>query len=113
LRHLDALPLSLVPRDEKGVDFLTSEVVIVPVKSILEPPVAAFTHSAHGYRHTLLALSHRLELVLGNLVESVGIPPDLKSQPTAAREHPGLVANGHVLSPAQHRSRLPAAIRPI
>jgi hypothetical protein len=102
LRHLDALSLSLLPGDQKCVDLFLCEIVVIPVKTILEPPEAAFSYSAHGNRHTSLIRAYGLEVVPSNLCDSIRRLANVEREPTPAGEQPGLMSDRHVFSPSQH-----------
>ncbi len=106
LRHLNSLPLALLPGYKKGIDLLLGEVIVIPVEAILEPPERTFSNSAHGHRHALLLIAHGLEFVPGKPSNSIRILPYMQRAPATAGEEPRLMIHRHVLSPSQHGSRL-------
>jgi hypothetical protein len=102
LGHLNALTLSLLSGDQKCIDLLLGEIVVVPVKAILEPPVPALSDSSHGDGNALLPLAHGLELVPADLHDSIRRLPDVQREPSPTGEQPGQVGDRHVLNPSQH-----------
>ncbi len=106
LRHFNPLSFPLLPSDQQCVDLLLVQVVVVPVKALLEPPISTLTDPSERDGNAVLLLTHRSKLISADLRDPIVRFAQLHDKPSPTREKPWRMADGDIFSPSEHVSEL-------
>jgi hypothetical protein len=98
------------PRNEKSVNLVLRQAVVVAVVLPAERPVCTLADATDRDWHTLALIKQKLVLLSGQLGYVVALFPDRQNQP-ATLEQAGPMGDGHVLGSSEHgsQSNLPSS----
>lgn len=103
LSPVDALLVSLIARDQEGVDLFGGEAVVFLVPAILEQPIRTLANLAEAHGVPDGRVEHVLVVVAMDLGEGRIHPgADVQHDRPLLGEQAGLVADGDVLDSTQH-----------